>query len=310
MVAVNENASVPVFSQFSGRVTDVFRQTGETVSRGTALAALVAAEAAQARSDLAGAVATEATGRKQLELARVNEHRQHELFLAEAGAQKDWDQSRTDLAAAENAHAAAEATLAAARAKASLMGNVGEAGASLGKGIVTAPIDGLIVQRQVAPGQFINSLAGGGGTPLFTVTDLRTVWVLAGVSETDAVRLKPGQPVQISALALPERVWAAKVNWIAAAVDPSTHRLAVRAELPNPDRALRPQMSVTVRFLEGQPAEALAVPRSALVYDGAQPHCYVVVGKHRLAAHPLKVGRIDGQMAEVIDGLAADDQVV
>ena len=309
-VVVNDNTTANVFSQFSGRVTSINGQPGQSMRKGTVLLTLLATETAQLKGDLAAASAAEATTRRQLDLAKVTEKRQHELLLAEAAAEKDWLQSQADLAIAENAERAAQAAVASAREKAAVLTSHTPGSSGQGNAEIVAPIDGVIVQRQVAPGQFVNSLAAGGGTPLFTISDLRTVWVLASVSEIDATRIKIGQPVEISALALPGRKLRSTVSWVAASVDPTTHRLPVRAELRNLEGALKPQMSVTVRMLETEPVARLAIPRSAIVYDGQQAHCYVETSDRTLTVRKLQIGRVQGELAEVKAGLAAGDRVL
>ena len=134
--------------------------------------------------------------------------------------------------------------------------------------------------------------------------------MIASVSEADAAALKLGQTMEVSALALPGRAMQAKVAWIAAIVDPATHRVAVRAEMPNPDMALKPQMTVTVRLFGDQPAEATAIASSAIVFEGQEAHCYVVVADRTLAVRKLQLDRVLGGMAEVKSGLAAGDRVV
>jgi cobalt-zinc-cadmium efflux system membrane fusion protein len=310
-IAVNDNATANVFSQYSGRVTSIYGQPGQVVHKGARLLELVATEAAQVKSDVAAAVAAQATAAKQLELARLTERRQHELFLAEAGAQKDWLQSKVDLVAAESADEASRAALLAAREKAAVLASTATGGSHPGDStLITAPIDGIILQRQVAPGQFVNSLASGGSTPLYTISDLRSVWVVANVSEVDAARIKPGLPVEITALALPGRTLRSRVAWVAATVDPTNHRVAVRAELPNTERALMPQMNVSMRLLDAHPMQAVAVPRAAVVYDGQAAHCYVATAQRTLVARKLELGRMQGDMVEVKSGLSAGERVV
>ena len=311
VVATNDNATAAVFSPFSGRVTTIQAQLGQTVRKGDPLARLLATEAVQSDSDLAAADAAQSTANKQLELAQLTEQRQHDLLLAEAGTQKDWLQSQTDLVVAENSQRAARASLAAARARAAILGGARpQPDGTNGYGLITAPIAGVIVQRQVSPGQVVNSLSAGGSVALFTIADLRTVWVLASVNETDVAALKVGQPVEVSTLALPTRALHAQIAWISAVVDPATHRVSVRAELPNPDLALKPQMSVTVRLFEGHPSDVLAIPRSAVVYDGPDAHCYVATRDRMLVTRKLQIGRIQGDQAEVVSGLSAGDRVV
>jgi cobalt-zinc-cadmium efflux system membrane fusion protein len=309
VVGGNDNASVAVYSPFSGRVTAVHALLGQTVRRGAPLATVLATETAQADSDLAAADAAEASARQQLDLARSTEQRQHELLLAEAGAQKDWQQSQSDLAVAKNTLRAAQAAMATARAKAAILGVASTTHAG-GQGVISTPIDGVVLQRQVAPGQFVNSLTSGGATALFTIADLRTVWVLANVAEVDAQQLQLGQRVDIAALAFPQRSWHARVTWIAATVDPATHRIAVRAELPNADQALKPQMTVAVRLHAGTLTQSIAIPRSAVVYEGTDAHGFVVTGQRTLALRELKLGRTQGALIEVTSGLSGADRIV
>lgn len=310
-VVVNDNKSVAVYSQFSGRVVTVFVEAGQMVRKGAPLAAILAVEAAQAKSDTAAAAAAEATSLKLLDLAQITERRQQQLFLAEAGAEKDWLQSKADLTAAENTHRAALVALAAAREKNTILGQPASRGpGGAGQTVISAPIDGLVVQRQIVAGQYVNSLAAGGSAPLFTITDRRTVWVVANVSEGQAAHVSLGQPMDIAALAVPGRTWRGRVSWVAPSVDTSLHRIAVRAEIANEGGALKPQMNVTVRLLESQPGEALAIPRSAIVYEGSQAHCFVVTGERTLAPKTLQLGRIDSDVAEVRSGLRTGDQIV
>ncbi len=307
-VAFDDDKTTSVYSQFSGRVTAIYAQPGQAVRKGSPLLAVLATEAAQTRSDLAAAVAAEATAHQQFELAQRTEHREHELVLAQAGAEKDWLQSQADLKAADNAWRAAVVALAAVREKAAVL-EVG-APAAGGAMVISAPIAGVVVQRQVNPGQVVNSLAGGGSTALYTISDLSQVWVLGNVAEDEAAHIQVGQPVEIRALALGDRRLQARISWVASSVDPVTHRVTIRAAIANPGQILKPQMSVTLRVLAAHPAPALAVPRSALVYDGAQAHCYVVGGGHVLTARAVVVGHLQGNDAEILSGLARGDSVV
>ena len=315
VIATNDNATATVYSPFSGRVTAVAAQLGQSVRKGARLATLLATEVAQSGSDLAAAMAAEGTAHKQLDLARLTEQRQHDLLLAEAGTQKDWLQSQSDLVAAENAQLSARAAVAGVRARSAILGDAGHKSAAAdsaasGQTHLTAPIDGVVVQRQLAPGQFVSSLSTGGSAALFTIADLRTVWVIASVSEADAVGLRVGQTMDVSPLAGPPRTLHAQISWIASMVDPATHRVAVRAELPNADLSLRPQMSVTLQLYAGHPVEAVAIARSAIIYDGQIAHCYVVARDHSLVARELKIGRRQGNLVEVKAGLVAGDKVV
>src|SRR6202035_4968661 len=105
---------------------------------------------------------------------------------------------------------------------------------------VPAPIAGTVIQRQVGLGQNIQSVAAGASTPVYTIGDLSTVWLIANLREADAGLTRIGQPLEVRVLAYPDRVFKAKISWVAPAIDANTHRLPVRADVENTDGALTP----------------------------------------------------------------------
>ena len=305
VVSTDDDATVPVFSPTSGRIAAVHVAVGQTVHKGQALATIAGSETSQAAADLAAAIAQARTATSQLALARATLARQQGLVEAGGGARKDLLQAQSDLAAAEGAKSTADAALEASRAKASAVGIEGGAA----PGPLTSPIDGEVIQRQAVAGQFIGSLASGSATPLFTVSDLRRVWVVGSVGEGDAARVRVGQGVAIT-VAGGVQPLRATIGWVAPTVDAQTRRVAFRAVVPNPDHALRPLMSAHVRVLDAHAPSALAIPASAVIFDGAAAHCFVVSGQRQLSLRKLTVGRSDGGLVEVLSGLDGSERVV
>lgn len=303
VVAVDDRTTVPIFSPATGRVTAVAVELGQSVRRGQALASIAGLETAQAAADLASAGALARTAERQLALAREVAARQQGLVAAGGGAAKDWRQSQSDLIAAEGAQRSADAALAAARVKAASVG-------ADGAGQLVSPIAGQVIQRQVAAGQFVSSLAAGGQAPLFTISDLRHVWIVGSLGEREGVTLQVGQAVEISGLAGMRRPVRSVISWVAPTIDPSTRRLQFRAELANLDLALRPQMTARVRVLDSHAAPALAVPSVAIVHDGDAAHCYVVTAPHTLTLRSIEIGRSEDGLTEVLAGLKPGDRIV
>jgi cobalt-zinc-cadmium efflux system membrane fusion protein len=193
-IAVNGDRTTPVFSPYSGRVTRVIAALGDVVKGGTPLATVEASEFVQAQNDLSMAAA-------QVKIARINETRKHALYDAKGGSLQDWQQSQADLTAAETA-------LNSARNRLHILGKSDadidalEAARSMNPAaIIAAPIGGVVVDRQVGPGQY---LLAGGGTPLFTIADPSSVWLLANVREADAGLMHLGQAVEVHVLPYPE----------------------------------------------------------------------------------------------------------
>ncbi len=319
-IAYNDETTTQVFSPFSGRVTRLIAKLGDVVPKGAPLMAIEASEFVQGQNDLLAAAAAKETARSQYSLAEANEKRQHELYLADAGALKDWLQSQTDLRAATGNLRSAEAALAAARNRLRILGRSDAEIATLesqpsGAGaaaetIVTAPIGGTVTQRQVGVGQYITSAAAGATTPVYAIGNLSTVWLVANVREADAERLKVGQRVEVRVLAIPGRIFEAKLAWIAPAIDPSTRRLPVRAEVDNRDGMLRPLMYATFSIVTGDESSALGVPQGAIVYEGSQAHVFVARDDGLIQARTVRTGRARGDMIEVLSGLADGEKVV
>ena len=86
--------------------------------------------------------------------------------------------------------------------------------------------------------------------PVFTIGDMSKVWLLANVPEEDAPSMRVGEAVEAHVLAFPSRV-SARLTYVAAAIDPATHRLAVRAEVENSDGALKPEMFADFSVVAG-----------------------------------------------------------
>jgi cobalt-zinc-cadmium efflux system membrane fusion protein len=319
-VATNDDATTPVYSPYSGRVAKLFAKPGEFMQKGAPLMSVEASEFVQGQSDLVAALSAAASARAQVVLTEAAEQRQHDLYLAKAGAYKDWLQSQSDLTAARATLRSAEIALGAARDRLRILGRSDEEITALEKepgtrrlsseAIVRSPIAGTVIQRQVGLGQYIQSAAAGASSPVYLIGNLSTAWLVANVRETEAAQLRVGQPVEVRVLAWPGRVFKAKISWIAAALDPSTHRLLVRAEVDNHDGALKPMMFGSFRILTGDAVVAPGVPQDAIVYEGAEAHVFVALDDGTLAIRPIHTGRTSGDLVEVTEGLAAGERVV
>jgi len=318
-IALDEDLNTPVFSPFSGRVAKLIAKLGDHVERGAPLFAIDATEYVQAANTLITAVAAAKTARSQLAQAEINEKRAHELYLAKGGALKDWQQAQTELAAAQNALRSAEIALAAARNELRIYGKSDEEIAALeaqptqkldALTVVAAPIAGTVTQRQVGLGQYIQSVSAGATTPVYTVGDLSTVWLIANVREADAGAVRVGQPVEVRVLAYPGRVFAAKISWVGPSIDPNTHRLPVRADVDNRDGALKPNMFAGFTIVTGAATTAPAVPQSAVVYEGETARVWVARDDGTIAARAVTVGRTSNGMVEIRSGLSPGEKVV
>jgi cobalt-zinc-cadmium efflux system membrane fusion protein len=300
-IALNGDTTTQVFSPYSGRVVRVLASPGEYVKSGAPLLRIEASEYVQAQSDLLNAAAT-------LKLARINEERKHAAYDSKGGSLQDWQQAQVDLAAAENASTSAANRLRILGKSDKEIAAIETAKKTDAATFVVAPIGGIVTDRQVGPGQYIQS---GASSPVFSIGDLSTVWLVADVPETDAPFIERGQEVEVRVLALPGQLFKAKLTAIGAQVDPVTRRVPVRATLANADGKLKPQMFASFSIITSSgDSQAPSVPEEAIVREGDQARVWVVAQNNTLSLRSIRTGRSNDGMVEVLEGLKSGERVV
>ena len=314
-IAIDEDRSTPIFSSYAGRVTKLFVKPGDAVTLGQPLFTVEATDMVQAQNDFISAATALNKARSALNLAQINDNRQRLLYEGKAVPLKEVQNARAALDAAENDVRSAEVALEAARNRLRILGKTDqeitqfqEKGTINPATAIYAPIGGTIVQRKVGPGQYVGS---GASDPVFIIGDLSTVWVVAYVRETEAPTVHIGQAIYFTTLAYPERAFSANISYVAAALDPTTRRLLVRATVHNPVGLLKPEMFASVKILTGEGDAALAVPRDAIIYEGDAARAWAVRDDSKaIELRRVKVGQTSGKMVEVLDGLAPNDRVI
>lgn len=232
---------------------------------------------------------------------------QNEFLLARSTVRTLNNQSTADLL--EDA----QATLAGARNKLQVLGASGadmeqldRSGAVQQHLTVRSPISGRFIKRNVDPGGYLDT-----GGSLGTIADLSSLWFLGNVFEADLPRLREGQTVDIMVNGIsPGAPLRGRVSFISPSVDPQTHTVNVRVELPNPNGLLKPDMFARAEI--GLEERSLpVVPRAAVVQDGAESFVIVQRGEKRFERIPVDVVPANdvGHLA-VTRGLKAGDRVV
>jgi cobalt-zinc-cadmium efflux system membrane fusion protein len=156
---------------------------------------------------------------------------------------------------------------------------------------VKAPIAGYIVEKNVNTGQDLRS---DNQDPLYTISSLQQIWVLANVYEQDIPEIKQGQPVDLQVLAYPDKTFKGVISNISSVLDEQARVLKVRIVLPNKDGLLKPDMFATIHvhlpnMSANEGEKSLAVSQKAVVFD--RDHYYVIVqrGKDKYEVREVKV---------------------
>lgn len=293
-VAYNAFTTTPVISQVSGPVGRITVVPGQTVKAGEPMLYVSSPDFAQLRSNYIKA-------RDAHELAHKNYARAQDLYQHHALAERD-------LQAAESSEVQAQADVEAAEQSLRIVGaNPENIMKSRGAEVpVLAPISGQVVERMVAPGQLLQ----GGSTQCFTISDMRNVWVMVNVYQEDLQSVRVGDPATIRSDAYPD-VFHGKIQYLGAALDPTTRTLQARVVTDNPGEKLKKDMYVTVNVKAGDIRNALTVPDAAVLRDAEnEPFVYVEVQPGKFAQRDVKLGESQDGKTQVVSGLNAGDKVV
>ena len=313
-IAVNEDSSTPIFSPYSGRVVKLLVKPSDVVTRGQPLFVIEATDTVQALNDTITALSTLNSAKSKLNLAQINEKRQNDLYAGKAVPLKDWQNSQNDLVTAQNDVRSAETALEAAHNRLRILGRSEEQIAAFEQTrqisadtSIYSPLAGTVVQRKVGPGQFIST---GASDPVFVIGDLSTVWLTAFVRESEAADVRIGQEIDFQVLALPGRMFKAKIDYVSAAIDPTTRRLMVRATLDNKEGLFKPEMFANVTIYAGDERKSVGVKKQALIYEGERVRLWVAHDDKSLELRQIQTGLTNGDLVEVRSNLKPGEKVV
>ncbi len=300
VVEPNAYRTVAVTPLVAGRVTRVGAELGDRVRRGQTLAQIYSPELAEAQTRYV-------TARARL-TAHDQELRRTERLVAIGAA------SRQELEGIHAEHAAQTAEVESARSRLELLGVSGSAldgltpgGESGATNSVTAPIDGVILERGANIGLNVDS-----ATALFTVADLSTVWVIADLYEKDFSKVGVGHTATITTTAYPERVFHGRVSYIDPQVSPATRTAKVRVEVTNPASELRLGMYADVALAAPAGGSILIIPKSALQEIGSRQVVYLVNRNEpgTFIERDVRTGQAVGPKVEVLSGVNVGDTLV
>ncbi len=262
-----------VVAKTSGIALQVYADIGQQVRAGQPLV----------RIDRDRAILQVAQADAQVRKLEANYRRASQLVEQKMVSVNDVDQLRYDL---ENARA-----------------QLRMAKLELAYGTVTAPISGVVASRNIKQGNLVQI-----NTPIFSIVDTSRLEATLNAPEREIETLKAGQAVQLTVDALPGKTFDGRIDRVSPVVDSGSGTFRVVCAFDG-GGLLQPGMFARIRINYDQRADALVIPRTALLEDGSAPAVFTVkAGK--AARAELQLGYVDGEWVEVRGGLRAGDPVV
>lgn len=283
---VHSKSAPTLAAEVSGRITRVTADTGDLVKEGQLLAEtdtstlLLQQQAAQA-------------GIERLEVHIANGERRVERFETlsskNLSSQTQLDDAREQLEAYRADYKAAEAQLAIVND-------------SIIKSLVVAPVSGVIQQRMIATGDFVNR-----GQPLFEITRPELLQAWLPYPESVALRVRVGQPVEIFSPLTPGESVTGEITELQPSVGMGSRAIMAIIDLENPGK-LRPSATLTGKVLVETRQATVMVPIMSIVRRPAGDIIYVINGD-KAEARIVGTGYHNGAMVEITSGLAGNEVV-
>ncbi len=332
---------VEVKSKASGIVEKLFVDINNKVRKGQPLAELdqqeilaqVAAQRAQLASTQANVLNFEAAleqdkvnaAAPDLPMYKVTLDRNKEMVKEGLVPQQSLDNADRDYLAALNKRDTARAQLGVDLAKlkqakaqvAQSQATLNQLEEQLSYTTIQAPMDGVVLSRDVEIGDAVSSILvlGSTATLLMTIGDTNEVYVKGKVDEADIAHVYLGQPARIKVESFRDRYFQGKVTKISpmGVEKDNVTTFEVRVSINNPGGELKAQMTANAEILLDEHKNVLTVPENAVIYDQQKnasveiPDAKQKDGKRKVA---VKVGLSNGAVTELLSGLKDGDQVV
>ncbi len=290
-ISFNENSINKVFPRSGGQVIESRVTLGDKVTKGQVLAVIRSADIAGSYADLTSANADIAITKRQMENTE-------NLFKNGIASERELNDAKQNYEKAKAVKGKIESTLSING------GNNTKAG---GTYVLTAPINGYVVEKKVNAGNFIRPDMGD---YLFTISDLKDVWVYANVFEADISKIKEGYEVQVITLAYPDKIFNGEIDKISEVLDPISKAMKVRIRLENPGAMLKPEMFAKVIVSNKESKKALCIPTKALIDQDGKTFVVVYNSRDNMKIATVSILKTIGDKTYINSGIAEGDKLI
>lgn len=286
-IAPDENKMVKIYPMVSGVAEDVHVQLGDVVSQGQTLAVMRSAEMAAFTKDYISAEA-------DLRSAKRTYESEQDLYKSGLASQKDFEQAQSDYQKAEAENKRAGAVVGINKSNANGY-------------IVRSPISGFVIEKNLTDNTQVRA---DNSQNLFTIADLSDVYVLINIYESDISNVQTGDPVKITTLSYPDKVFEGKIDKIYDVLDPDNKVVKARVKIANPGNKLKPEMfaNVTIKAKSGE--NLPVIDTRTLIFDNDKNYVVVVDGKAHAHIQQVDIAKRVENRAYIRAGVKPGDRIV
>jgi Cu(I)/Ag(I) efflux system membrane fusion protein len=170
---------------------------------------------------------------------------------------------------------------------------------------IHSPFSGIVLNIGAREGQYVTPM-----NELYMLADLSRIWVYADIYEDELPWVQVGDEVEIQLSGIPGRTFTGRLTYIYPYAEAKTRTVKVRLEFDNPDLLLKPDMYANVTIHAASQLNAVVIPSEAVVRSGMREQVFIVRGPGKFEPREVKLGVSSGGMVQILEGVAAGDEVV
>lgn len=300
MIDFDQDHAVQVLSPYQGRIGRVLARAGDDVRKGQVLYTVQIPDLAQAASALIAAAGS-------LQVTTQTLQRAQGLAAGQSIPQKELQQNVADQQAADGAYRAARKTLGLFGLSSGDIDEIEKSRRVDTEMPVRSPLSGRVVARSAAEGLLVQP---GAGSPPFMVADMRKLWMVASVPESELGGYRLGQKVNVTVSAYPGKRFTGNLAYIGDVADPASHRIGLRTEVADPGHLLRPQMLAQFTIELQAATEGPAVPENALASEGdGSISAWVAQDAQSFSRRKVVTGLTQDGWVQVVEGLKPGERI-
>lgn len=287
-IVADNNKMVEIFPVVGGNVNKVYVELGDYVKKGQLLASIRSTEVASFDKEFEDAKNDVIVAKNKLKVAK-------ELFEGNLSTESSLIEAKSELEKAQSQLNRIKETYKIYHIK---------DGATFE---VRSPLSGFIIQKKINQDMILRNDRSDN---IFDIAEIKDVWALANVNETDIDQVKMGINASVSTLSYPDKKFYGHVDKIFNIIDPETKAMKVRIKLQNPEYLLKPEMRATIKLSYKEDKQMITIPAKSLIFDKSKNFVLIFKNRKNIETRQVEVFRTVGDDAFIQSGILKGDRVI
>lgn len=284
----NPDQVLPFVSLVEGVISASYFSLGDRVTKGQVLAEMHSIELATLQTQLN-------TLQSQIEVAALDLRAKEQLYEDGILSTKDWKEAQHQ-----------QQILIAEKHQIERSLSLFSPSPTKDAFLIRAPISGIITSKRINAGTSVT----GGGEPLFTISNLKTLWAMANIYATDISDITNGMEVEIRTVSYPDDVFTGKLDMISHTLDENAKVLKGRIVLENDHLRLKPGMIADITAFKPVDEQKIVIPTSSLIFFNGKNYVLRYGDDCNIEAREVNVLSQTHDLSYIEDGLEENDQII